>query len=226
MRDLADSPISHHEGGGASDPPPEEENATGEQQAKMEQAYAQMQRKLRITQIGEQVKRKLMVLSGKGGVGKSTVATGLALSLAKQGKKVGILDIDIKVESTSIRSVPVLDARPARAARARPACSRQSALRAASDERCSQALKICVYRRDRPSAGLSDFDCDSRCFAVSFLSTLHGRFLFGSPSKLDVDDAHAFELPVGSLCRIQNVVKRVAPNTNVRARPCVAPLAK
>ena len=92
---MADSPISHHEGGGASDPPPEEENATGEQQAKMEQAYAQMQRKLRITQIGEQVKRKLMVLSGKGGVGKTTVATGLALSLARRGLKVGLMDIDI-----------------------------------------------------------------------------------------------------------------------------------
>ena len=61
----------------------------------MEQAYAQMRRKLRMTRLAEDIGHKIMVLSGKGGVGKSTVATGLALSLAKQGKKVGILDIDI-----------------------------------------------------------------------------------------------------------------------------------
>ena len=61
----------------------------------MEQAYQQMQRKMRIGQMDEQIKHKVMVLSGKGGVGKSTVATGLALSLARQGKKVGLMDIDI-----------------------------------------------------------------------------------------------------------------------------------
>ena len=61
----------------------------------MEQAYAQMRRKLRMTRLAEDIGHKIMVLSGKGGVGKSTVATGLALSLARQGKKVGILDIDI-----------------------------------------------------------------------------------------------------------------------------------
>ena len=93
--ELADSPISHHEGGGASEAPPADEEASGEQQAKMEQAYAQMQRKLRITKIGEQVKHKLMVLSGKGGVGKTTVATGLSLALARRGLKVGLMDIDI-----------------------------------------------------------------------------------------------------------------------------------
>ena len=45
--------------------------------------------------MDSQIKHKVMVLSGKGGVGKSTVATGLAISLARQGKKVGLMDIDI-----------------------------------------------------------------------------------------------------------------------------------
>ena len=41
------------------------------------------------------VKRILAVSSGKGGVGKSTVATNLALALQKSGQKVGLLDADI-----------------------------------------------------------------------------------------------------------------------------------
>jgi Mrp family chromosome partitioning ATPase len=41
------------------------------------------------------VKHKIVVLSGKGGVGKTTVATNLAISFAKQGLKSGILDVDI-----------------------------------------------------------------------------------------------------------------------------------
>ena len=43
----------------------------------------------------QQVKHKILVLSGKGGVGKSTVAVNLAMSLALAGKSVGLLDIDI-----------------------------------------------------------------------------------------------------------------------------------
>ena len=41
------------------------------------------------------VKNVIAISSGKGGVGKSTVATNVALALAKQGVKVGLLDADI-----------------------------------------------------------------------------------------------------------------------------------
>uniref|UniRef100_A0A8C9F309 Nucleotide binding protein 2 n=1 Tax=Pavo cristatus TaxID=9049 RepID=A0A8C9F309_PAVCR len=41
------------------------------------------------------VRHILLVLSGKGGVGKSTISTELALSLRHSGKKVGILDVDL-----------------------------------------------------------------------------------------------------------------------------------
>jgi Mrp family chromosome partitioning ATPase len=42
----------------------------------------------------ENIKHKIIILSGKGGVGKSTVSANLALSLSKKGYKVGILDGD------------------------------------------------------------------------------------------------------------------------------------
>ena len=43
----------------------------------------------------KRVKHIVLVLSGKGGVGKSTVSTQLALSLASKGLEVGLLDIDV-----------------------------------------------------------------------------------------------------------------------------------
>ncbi len=41
------------------------------------------------------IKHKVLVMSGKGGVGKTTVAVNLALGLAMEGFTVGVLDVDI-----------------------------------------------------------------------------------------------------------------------------------
>jgi len=58
---------------------------------------SQQQDKMRekINQRMDKIKHKLIIMSGKGGVGKSTVAVNLAYGLLFQGKTVGILDIDI-----------------------------------------------------------------------------------------------------------------------------------
>lgn len=47
-----------------------------------------------IEQRLKMMKHKLVVLSGKGGVGKSTVAANIALSIASTGLEVGLLDVD------------------------------------------------------------------------------------------------------------------------------------
>ena len=45
--------------------------------------------------MAHSVGQVILILSGKGGVGKSTVCSQLALSLASKGKRVGLLDIDL-----------------------------------------------------------------------------------------------------------------------------------
>jgi ATP-binding protein involved in chromosome partitioning len=51
---------------------------------------------VRIALIGERRRRRLIAVgSGKGGVGKSTLTTNLAVALARMGRKVGVIDGDI-----------------------------------------------------------------------------------------------------------------------------------
>lgn len=55
-----------------------------------------MEKKLPIEKtVMSGIKNMIMIVSGKGGVGKSTVAAGIAMSLAEEGYSVGLLDADI-----------------------------------------------------------------------------------------------------------------------------------
>jgi len=60
-----------------------------------------------------QIQHKIMVLSGKGGVGKSTVAVNVAVALSLEGKKVGILDADF--HGPSIPTLLHLEGKPIKA---------------------------------------------------------------------------------------------------------------
>jgi Mrp family chromosome partitioning ATPase len=66
------------------------------QSADMESRKAQLELQQReIKERLEHIKNKILVMSGKGGVGKSSVAAYLAVALAKRGYMVGLMDVDL-----------------------------------------------------------------------------------------------------------------------------------
>jgi ATP-binding protein involved in chromosome partitioning len=61
--------------------------------AKVVQQITEQMRQVQSRMAG--IRHKLVVMSGKGGVGKSMTTVNLALALARQGHRVGLLDVDL-----------------------------------------------------------------------------------------------------------------------------------
>jgi len=86
---------------------------TPQDRARLEGLKRQFEQKKEMAEKLSSLKFKIGVYSGKGGVGKTTVAVNLAVTLARQGAKVGLLDVDIDcpniVRALKVTEPPVSD---------------------------------------------------------------------------------------------------------------------
>ncbi len=91
---------------------PPNQQQTAQARAKIEQMKRQFEQKRAIADSLGGIGCQIGVYSGKGGVGKTTVAANLAVTLAQDGAAVGILDVDIDcpnvVRAMKVPEVPVV----------------------------------------------------------------------------------------------------------------------
>ena len=76
--------------------------------ARIEAMKRQFEQKRNIANALSRIAHKVGVYSGKGGVGKTTVAVNLAVTLAHDGASVGILDVDIDCPNV-VRAMKIVD---------------------------------------------------------------------------------------------------------------------
>ena len=76
--------------------------------ARIEAMKRQFEQKRNIASSLSRIAHKVGVYSGKGGVGKTTVAVNLAVTLAHDGASVGILDVDIDCPNV-VRAMKIVD---------------------------------------------------------------------------------------------------------------------
>ncbi|MBS0013770.1 MAG: Mrp/NBP35 family ATP-binding protein [Desulfobacterales bacterium] len=69
-----------------------QQGGCGSQQAQQQQQQEQEQS---VKETLAKIKNKFVVMSGKGGVGKTSVSVNLAMALAEKGYQVGIMDVDV-----------------------------------------------------------------------------------------------------------------------------------
>ncbi len=187
-----------------------------------------------------QIKYKIIVLSGKGGVGKSTVAANLAMALAREGYQVGLMDIDIHgpsipkllgLEGATIEG-DEHDLQPVQAAENLKVMSMGFILRQADDAVIWRGpLKMAVIKQFLKDVAWGELDFliidsppgtgDEPLSAAQLIEPLDGAIIVTTPQELSIIDVQRSvgfcrKLKIPILGVIENMSGFVCPHCGKR----------